>query len=145
MRWPSRGRITRLVAMVVLLALAHASESFAEVGGVVVAVVEPAVVEPGSSGLGYYVALGKSRYGTTKSILDGLGQVRGEHLAILIHEKLPITTIGTLVSMASKVGYMPNDIKVFVFGDDRTSIMELPGYKYFKFSTDPVKMREVFR
>jgi len=116
----------------------------AEVPGVVVAVVEPRIAgsEPGE--LSYSVSLGDSKLTNTLTILNGLARPRGQpltpgsyRLAILIHEDVPIGTLGTLVSMATKAGYSVDNIAVFLFYAQRRSMLEIPGYRSVRFSTDP--------
>jgi len=116
---------------------ACAPEVAAEVPGVVVAVVEPRTAGSGPGELSYSVSLGESKLTTTLTILNGLARPRGERLAILIHQDIPIGTLGTLVSMASKAGYSGDNIVAFIFYAGRTSMLEIPGYRSVTFSTDP--------
>jgi hypothetical protein len=133
-----------VVGSLALQFVACTSVASAEALGVVVAVVEPRAKGSESGELGFSVSLGESKLTNALTILNGLARPRGERLklesqplAILIHEDVPIGTLGLLVSMATKAGYSVDNIVVFVFDVERRSMAAIPGYRSVQFSTDP--------
>ena len=75
----------------------------------------------------------------TMIILDLLSQnyYKGRKIVMLFNEKVPISALTVLRSMANKVGYAKSDIKFFSFDRKKRGMLEINlGNKYFEFSTD---------
>jgi len=135
------------IGVVIMVLMLNAADCAAQSGGdppiIVVAVVEPHTPKPGSDEIGYSVSLTGSKLSTVTSILDGLRQTRGKHLAILVHEAVPIGTVPIVVSMASKAGFL--DYELLIFDGKRRGMTAVPGFKWVEFSTDPEVVRGLLR
>jgi len=128
-------RLALAIVMLMLHPLASGAQSSGESTDVVVAVVEPRTAEPGSDQIGYSVTLGKSKLETLDCLLRGLAQAKAKRLAILVHEDVPVGTTLTIVSLASKVGFL--DYALIIFDGKRRGMTAVPGFKWVEFSTDP--------
>jgi hypothetical protein len=103
---------------------------------VVVVAVEPRDRGPEPGQLEYSVRLDHSKLETALGVMDGLRKSRGRCLGILLHENVAISAVPNLVSMASKT-MKDLEVSLFVFGDKRTEMMSIPGYRWVKYSEDP--------
>lgn len=114
---------------------------------------EPSVivvlVEPRPNDLGYYFSLSGKELRTTGSLLDELAQrfPQDERLAVLLNGDVPVRALEHVEAAASKVGFKANNIKFFVFFDDRKAMRELsvPGSEHIPFSSDAVAVGRLFR
>ena len=117
----------------------------AEAPGVVVAVVEPHPRGSEQGELDFSVVLGELKLTNTETLLEGLARPGGarltlqsQPLAILVRYDIPIGTLATVASFATKVGYSPNNIVVFLFDTERRSMVQVtPSLRNAPFSTDP--------
>jgi len=132
----ARSRTVLVVLCLLFHSGAVARTARADDTGLVVAVVEQRS-EAGRGEIHYSVAFGDSKLHTTLDILNALNTRVGKKLAILVRQDVPIGTLSTLVSMATKAGFRIEDIHYFIFHADRRSMAELPGFKIVVFSTDP--------
>lgn len=126
-----------LICSLVLLLGVYSPAAEAKSPKVVVAVVEPRAKQSKAGELSYSVSIDGKELTTTLAILNGLSRPKGEHVAILVHQDIPIGTLGTLVSIASKAGYESESIVTFIFYAERITMLRIPGYQNVKFSVDP--------
>ena len=81
-------------------------------------------------------------------MLNGLAAdyAEGDQLAVLFAAAVPIEAIFDVASMASKVGYFGDTLKLFILDSKREGMHELSlGKKWVAFSADPEAMAEQFR
>jgi hypothetical protein len=144
MRRLSRVQIAAIGAVTMLQLFACYQQSAAETPTTVVA-----TVEPDSGDLGYRVSLGEVKLRTSGSMLDGLsrGSYVGDRLAVLFDARVPVSSIAHIASVASKVGYFGDNLKLLLLDEDRTGMTELslPRTEWVTYSNDPKVVGELFR
>ncbi|MBM4336578.1 MAG: hypothetical protein FJ108_11805 [Deltaproteobacteria bacterium] len=136
------------VAIATVVLMLHAPSSIArgaadDAPRIVVAILEPSAEAHGPHELGYSVSLGRSRFERGDEVLKGLADARGKRLAILVHEDVSMGAIMTVVSLASKAGYL--DYVVFAFDPKRKGMAAVPGFKWVDFSADPETVEGLLR
>ena len=135
------------VAMVGSLVLGRVAcaQDAAKAPAVVVAVIEPHAKGSEQGELDFSVILGELKLTNTDAVLEGLARpaegrltLQSQPLAILIRYDVPTGTLATVASFATKVGYSPDQIVVFLFDAERRSMMQVtPSLRNAPFSTDP--------
>jgi hypothetical protein len=126
-----------------LVSLGFPRSSAAEERGTTVAIVELDSTPPG-----YAVVIAGTRYRGLLKMLNGLATdyTQGDQLAVLFASDVPLEAIATLASMASKVGYFGDTLKLFVLDSKREGMLELSlGKDWAAFSADAQAMAERFR
>ena len=130
-----------LVSSLLLPGLGHADASQAKERTTRVAIVERDPMPPG-----YRIVI-EGRRSRGGDMLDGLaeGYVDGDQLALLFDADVPLEAIATLMSLASKVGYYGERLKLFVLDGRRRSMGELSlDGDWIAFSSDPATMAARF-
>ena len=105
------------------------------------------VLEPTTNGIGYSISRGNTNVDTTESILNELmrNYSRGDRIVLLFHPDVPIRAITTVRSLASKVGYTVEEMRLFAFDKKRRGMIEvLSDNEFVKYSADPADLSAYF-
>ena len=138
-----RASIPAQLLAVPLLLAAFAQSSIAEEGATRVAIIELDSTPPG-----YAVVVAGARHRGTLDMLNGLATdyEQGDQLAVLFAAEVPIEAIASIASMASKVGYFGDTLKLFILDHKRKGMFELSIDKdWVAFSTEPRSLAELFQ
>jgi hypothetical protein len=124
------------IALAVALGIAAAVEA-ASGERTVVVLVEP---QARSNGPAYSLTLEGRESRSLISMLDALSNAGGGRLALLARADLPVGEINEIVALASKAGYDPEAVILFVFDVAKTGIIGIPGYERAPFTTDGAEL-----
>ena len=73
------------------------------------------------------------------------GYVEGSRLAVLVGPEVPTRALTTISSMASKVGYVSNDVRFFVFDKSKKGMIGVAlADDFVGYTTDSASMLEHF-
>lgn len=69
----------------------------------------------------------------------------GGRLVLLVGPDVPTRAITTVLSIASKVGYLPEDVRVFLFDKQQNGMIAVSlGRDFVEFETDPIALERFF-